>query len=512
MTVIDPVLLCRLEDAHTKIDELTARIAEQDAVIAEQDAVIAGLTALLRRYENENMSTSTNSGFNDKVREFRKRENRRGSDELRTDKADKASSEEKKDGGKQDKRDPRAGYENGIQNNPPSEKRTFRIKGCPHCGGRLRMGNPVYRLVTDLDQNKRQVTVTVIQEGGCCELCGTEVWAPMPFIPGTAFGPRLLGMITELFDCRCTDRMIRRILASFFEVRVSESAISNARRAVSAALGRQMELIRREFLRSLFVQMDETGFKKGRAGTTGYVWIAVISRAIWAVFAPTRAAAVLQEHFGWLLDKAVVADGLRAYQVLFRYLQRCWRHLLARAEAEAVTGDAGDEARYDRLKRFYRRIKKMKTQDPFTTMYLTREIRAILSTFPDGKLKTHLTNAVPYMFTFLAFRDMPPQNNDAELAIRDNIVVQRNVRHHITTPGGREVFSRLVTFAATCRKNGMSPYRAVIEMIRNPEWDMFHPGPWAGEDWCVFDVPESGSVGPTVSWTAEMPPQNVIAA
>ena len=41
---------------------------------------------------------------------------------------------------------------------------------------------------------------------------------------------------------------------------------------------------------------------------------------------------------------------------------------------------------------------------------------------------------------------------------------------------------------------------------------MFHPGPWAGEDRCVFDVPESGSVGPTVSWTAEMPPQNVIAA
>ena len=55
MTVIDPVLLCRLEDVHTKIDELTARIADQTARIAEQDTVIAGLTALLRRYENENV-------------------------------------------------------------------------------------------------------------------------------------------------------------------------------------------------------------------------------------------------------------------------------------------------------------------------------------------------------------------------------------------------------------------------------------------------------------------------
>ena len=53
------------------------------------------------------------------MREFRKRENRRGSDELRTDKADKtsSSSEEEEDGGnggKQDGRDPKAGYENGI--------------------------------------------------------------------------------------------------------------------------------------------------------------------------------------------------------------------------------------------------------------------------------------------------------------------------------------------------------------------------------------------------------------
>ena len=55
------------------------------------------------------------------MREFRKRENRRGSDELRTDKADKTSSSEEEEeeedggnGGKQDGRDPRAGYENGI--------------------------------------------------------------------------------------------------------------------------------------------------------------------------------------------------------------------------------------------------------------------------------------------------------------------------------------------------------------------------------------------------------------
>ena len=45
---------------------------------------------------------------------------------------------------------------------------------------------------------------------------------------------------------------------------------------------------------------------------------------------------------------------------------------------------------------------------------------------------------------------------------------QRAPPHHDTR--GREAFSRPVTFVAACRKNGMSPYRAVIERIRNMAW------------------------------------------
>ena len=233
--------------------------------------------------------------------------------------------------------------------------------------------------------------------------------------------------------------------------------------------------------------MDETGFKKGRAGTTGYVWVAVTPEAVWAVFAPTRAAAVLRENFGWLLDKPVVADGLRAYRSHFRYLQRCWMHLLAKAEVPAVDDAPDDKERYRRLWYFYERIKLRETQGPFTTMYLTIEIHSILSAFPEGNLKTHLLNAVPYMFTYLAFKDMLPQNNPAELAIRDGVVVQRNVRHQITTPEGREVFSRFVTFTSTCDKNGFYPSRVVVEILHNPDWDMFNPGLLVGRDWCVFE-------------------------
>ena len=91
---------------------------------------------------------------------------------------------------------------------------------------------------------------------------------------------------------------------------------------------------------------------------------------------------------------------------------------------------------------------------------------------------------------------MPPHNNPAEPEMRDGVAGQRNVRHQTTAPDGREIFSRLTTFAITCRKNGMLPCRAVVEMARNPEWNMFKPGPQAGREWCVFDSPAAELVRP----------------
>ena len=147
-----------------------------------------------------------------------------------------------------------------------------------------------------------------------------------------------------------------------------------------------------------------------------------------------------------------------------------------------MRGGPDDAARYEAVLAFYRRVRYMKTLTPLTMTYLTREIRSLFASFPDGSLKTHLENAAPYLFTFLAYPGMPPHNNPAELEIRDGVVGQRNVRHQITTPDGRAIFSRLTTFAITCRKNGMLPCRIVVEMMRNLGWNMFSHGPQAGRD------------------------------
>ena len=128
---------------------------------------------------------------------------------------------------------------------------------------------------------------------------------------------------------------------------------------------------------------------------------------------------------------------------------------------------------YDLLLEFHNKIKEIRTLAPLTRMELSREAHKIITACRDGRVRTHLLNAIYNMFTFMAYQGMPPHNNDTERCIRDGIIPQRNARHKIVTDAGREVFSALLTFSMTCRKQGIHPARALQEYLRDPDWDVF---------------------------------------
>lgn len=50
----------------------------------------------------------------------------------------------------------------------------------------------------------------------------------------------------------------------------------------------------------------------------------------------------------------------------------------------------------------------------------------------------------------------------------DTVVLHRNVRHQLSEPGGREVFSMLISVARTCHKQGIFSRVAVEATIRDP--------------------------------------------
>ena len=99
---------------------------------------------------------------------------------------------------------------------------------------------------------------------------------------------------------------------------------------------------------------------------------------------------------------------------------------------------------------------------------------------------------------------MPPHNNAAELEIRDAVVLHRNVRHQLSKPEGREVFSVLISVARTCHKQGIFPRVAVENLIRDPDWQHIQAPrtgakrvlPWKQSLHSVEDPPGSHVWGP----------------
>ena len=82
-----------------------------------------------------------------------------------------------------------------------------------------------------------------------------------------------------------------------------------------------------------------------------------------------------------------------------------------------------DEARYDTLLGPYLDVKRIKTLAPLTMAGLARRAHAIAASYEDPGFRTHLLNAVPDPFTFLAHPGMSPHSNDVEREIRDGIII-----------------------------------------------------------------------------------------
>ena len=484
----------RLQDTVARVESERdrARTAFEEQIdllmetIAEQDRRLA-------KYENPNAPPSTDSIYNRERDAFRKQlaeEEGWGRD------GGAKGGPEPEDDAAGRRRGPPEGHEGVSHGNKPSRKVRLRLRRCRNCGrGHLAYVAPVTRIANDFpDGDSRRIeTVAYVLERGFCKRCGEVSTAPAPgLLPGTSFGRRALGFILEYYARRSTDATTSYYFEALYGFSVSENAVWNARRAIRDLLKTTYDGILERISRAAFVQFDESVVRMN--GRRGYVWLATAGDATYLVAAPSRAAAVLELHFGGLLGMPAVTDGYAAYGIL-PVRQRCWVHLLREAEKYAVKNGGDDLSCYRRLLSMYRRIKNRESADSAECLDLEKAALRIASDYKEGHgFRATLENAAPHLFTFLRHPGMPPHNNAAELEIRDTVVLHRNVRHQLSEPEGREVFSVLVSVARTCQKMGMFPRMAVERMIEDLDWRIFKPP----------DCPERAEL--SVQATAAAPP------
>ena len=484
----------KLQDDIANLKNENANLKNENANLKNENARLkkdnARLEARLAFYGSANMSSSTTSLYNAARKKFRKGRGEKISgnpgEKIKGDsEGDGGNGGQGQDGGsggggqeKTARIGPPAGHAGISHGNQPefTVRHALKAGACPGCHVELVPARPTCKLIRDLDEYYATRTFTAVIEAAACPECGEKIKAPNPYLEGTSYGPVMLAVINALFARAVTDEDIAHLVRELFGVRTCTNAVTNARTAVSEymVLIGMIARIKTAILRQIWVQMDETVFKRGD-GHRGYVWLACTPVAVFVWFAYNRSSTVLTEHFDWLRGKPTVCDGMPGYPaVLTSIIQRCFVHLLRKAEELAVSNeDPADETRYDMMLELYWDAKGIKALAPFTRMDLSRRAHGIATSYEDAKVRTHLLNALPDMFTFLSYPGMPPHNNDTERAIRDGIIPQRNSRHKTMNARGRKTLSMLLTFALTCARQDVSPGRGLLECLLDPGWDLF---------------------------------------
>ena len=387
----------------------------------------------LRKYENPNAPSSTDPLYNHDRDTFRRK--------LDADKPKPEVDNSRKEN--QPANNNKIGAPKGHQGSSHGNKadRTVRtpVCRCEKCGrGHLKAGAWVM-MVYDFPQDgtMKIEKVAHFMGSGYCKRCNYTSHAKPPTLPNTSFGPIALGFILEYYHNNNTDNTISYYFESLYGFKTSANSIWNARKAIRNLLRGTYDKILGHIAEAQFVQFNESPIKI--SGKRGYTWLVTIPNATFLVVAPSRSAVILDLYFGKLLDKPAVVDGYCVYYRL-AIKQRCWVHILHDAEEYTMKNDKG-LVQYRRLLALYNSIKKKESADSAKCLDLQRTLHNIAQSYPEKhKFRITLENAAPFLFTFLRYPRMPPHNNDAEREIRDTVVLQNNVRHHLVNAKGMEVF------------------------------------------------------------------------
>ena len=480
-------------NSQKKMAELEAGLAKKIMLLEiENDRLrleLAERDRRIEKYENSDSPSSTGSLYNAERTAFRKRMEREDAD-------GRQDGPEPKDGDKT-RRGPPAGHAGVSHGNKAERTVTLYARKCEACGrGHLSQLPPKIKMVYDfaVDGAMRIECVAYVIERAACKRCGVISAANPPTIHGTSLGPRALGFVEEYYAKRSTDETVSHYFEALYGFGISPNAIWNARRAIKRLLAPAYRQILVRIAEAPFVQFDESSFKMN--GKKGYVWLVTTKDATYLVAAPSRAAIMLDRHFGRLLGMPVVVDGYTVYNA-FPVKQRCWVHILRKAEKYAIKKGGNYLSCYRRLLAIYKRIKGRESASCAECLDLERAVIEIAAAYGEAekkkehdgrKFKVTLEGAAPCLFTFLRYPGMPPHNNAAELEIRDAVVLHRNVRHQLSKPEGREVFSVLISVARTCHKQGIFPRVAVENLIRDPDWHIFKPPEQAQKEIAVEAV------------------------
>ena len=247
------------------------------------------------------------------------------------------------------------------------------------------------------------------------------------------FGPSVQAWVGLLAGAyRLSKRNIRALLSDAFGLEVSLGTVSRLEREVAAALAGAVEEARAFVRRQGIVNVDETGWRQGRA--KAWLWTAVTAGVTVFAIRPSRGRDGVEEVLGADNRAVVGCDRYSAYAHLpLRRRHVCWAHLRRAFEEFVARGGEAERVghhlldRSEQLFTWWHQVRdgtlsRARFQDYIDDLCLRFRFHLCYGQrFADAKTAATCGNLLdlgPALWTFARRPGVEPTNNDAERALR----------------------------------------------------------------------------------------------
>lgn len=306
--------------------------------------------------------------------------------------------------------------------------------------------------------------------------CGHTTVAGLPegMRPGTGYGTNVQALVTYLMHEQCIpSNRIVRMMADVFGMPLSEGTVYNVVRRLGDKARYAYGVIRQRIESSHVVGGDETGAYAG--GRHGWAWVFQNRDLTYLFFDRSRGIKAVEKHFkDGLPHSVIVSDRHSTYSVMrSKGRQVCLAHLLRNLEYLNEL-DTGQHWSADVQQVLRDAINLRKTPDGgLPGKDIVRGVRDRMDRLLDTdlsmldkdfeSLRHGIAKVRDHLFTFLVDKDVPPDNNGSERAVR-MIKVKQKVSGCFRTAAGADIYAMLRSIMDTAHKNKQSKYGAMLAL------------------------------------------------
>lgn len=312
-----------------------------------------------------------------------------------------------------------------------TDRQIFDLSVCPSCkhavGDKV---DKVEKYQEDIDlspRNKivRHYTITRHWCGHCQEYV-RPVNTPAQNL--RRFGPNVMGYILYArYRLRLPLLKIQESLSDLHDFQISEGEIMSRLHEARDNFGEQYKLICELIKSARVVYADESGWRMD--GDNWYIWAFVSPEdgAIRYEIADTRGGGIAKEALGDKEDRIIVSDGYAVYDNLPGFNQQCWIHLI-RVSKEKTT------QLYGELCKLYAALllELTKPVDERDKQYFSDQLTSLqtktyrVQTEPLAKeVQARIVRHHSQLLVCLDHKDVLPENNTAERAIRPQVILRK---------------------------------------------------------------------------------------